>query len=50
MSAYAGSGNAEYDGLPESIKQAYSLKEWLWLSDEMKASLVGTMTTPEWDE
>lgn len=49
-SAYSASGNSEYDGLPDSVKQAFTLKEWLWMSDGDKASLVGSMTQPEWDE
>lgn len=37
----------EYERLPESIKAIYSAKEWLWLSDERKASLMREETEPE---
>lgn len=49
-STYSASGNAEYDALPDSVKQAFSLKEWLWMSDADKAGLVGSMCQPEWEE
>lgn len=45
-----GTGNADYDGLPASIRDTMTLKEWLWLDDAGKAALVDRMTTPEWDE
>lgn len=37
----------EYDQLPESVKQNYSLVQYLWLSDDEKACLVRTETEPE---
>lgn len=37
----------EYDVLPESIRQNYSLLQWLWLSDDEKGRLVQTETEPE---
>lgn len=36
-----------YHQLPEGIKQAYSFKEWLWLSDEQKRNLTHTETRPD---
>lgn len=37
----------EYERLPAAIKAAYSLKEWLWLSDAEKKRLEQTETEPE---
>ena len=37
----------EYDALPESVKQNYSMTQWLWLSDDEKANLLRTETEPE---
>ena len=37
----------EYEELPLSIKSAYTLKEFLWLSDFEKATLVQRETEPE---
>lgn len=39
-----------YDELPESIKAVYSRREWLWLSDAEKGTLVQRETEPEWAE
>lgn len=36
-----------YDNLPESIKCLYSRREWLWLADKQKASLVRDECVPE---
>jgi hypothetical protein len=41
---------AGYDELPEAIKHSYSQKEFLWLSDAEKATLVQRETEPEHDE
>jgi hypothetical protein len=38
----------EYDDLPAFIKQQFSVKEWLWLSDSEKARLVQGETEPEY--
>lgn len=43
-------GNEDYDKLPVSIRQMYGLKQYLWLSDAEKASLVTRETEPEWEE
>lgn len=37
----------EYDHLPESIKQNYTLTQWLWLSDNERAHLIQTECEPE---
>ena len=37
----------EYDALPESIKQNYTLSGWLWLTDTEKAHLMETECEPE---
>ena len=39
-----------YDELPQPIKDLYTHKEWLWLSDAGKARLVQTETEPDWIE
>jgi len=39
--------HADYERLPVTIKAAYTLKEYLWLSDREKAGLVQTETEPE---
>lgn len=39
--------NGEYDSLPESIKAAYSPREYSFLSDLEKARLIETETEPE---
>lgn len=36
-----------YTKLPDAIKTDMSHKEWLWLSDQEKATLVQTETEPE---
>ena len=46
----AATGMDEYDALPAAIRDAYSLKEWLWLSGYEKATLVKRECEPEWDE
>jgi hypothetical protein len=40
-------GNVEYDCLPEAIKRAYPLMEWLWLSAREKNTLEQRETEPE---
>lgn len=40
-------GNKEYANLPESIRQYYTEKEWLWLSDSRKASLMQDELEPD---
>ncbi|WP_155522418.1 hypothetical protein [Pseudomethylobacillus aquaticus] len=40
------SGNP-YDSLPEPIKAIYTLKEWLWLSDREKATLIESECAPD---
>lgn len=42
-------GPDPYDQLPESIKAAYTRKEYLWLSDAEKAALVSNSTRPDDD-
>lgn len=37
----------DYDALPESVKQNYSLLQYLWLSDDEKGQLLRTETEPE---
>jgi hypothetical protein len=41
---------AGYNDLPAAIKAIYSPKEYAWLSDAEKASLVQRETEPEWTE
>lgn len=41
--------NKDYDQLPEGVKLAYTLQEFLWLSDAEKARLLQTETEPEGD-
>ena len=43
-------GVHDYDELPASVKQHYTLKEWQWLSDYRKATLLRDETEPEWIE
>ena len=38
----------EYAALPEPIKEIYTRQEYLWLSDEQKASLIDQECEPEW--
>ena len=38
----------DYDRLPEPIKLSYTRVEYLWLSDEEKASLEQKECEPEW--
>jgi hypothetical protein len=40
----------DYDNLPEPVKQMYSPREYLWLSDKEKSSLVQRETEPEAEE
>ena len=46
----APSGIDGYDDLPASIRGSITPKEWLWLSDLDKATLVRQETEPEWTE
>lgn len=46
--ALAEAGHDEYDALPEPIKEIYSRKEYLWLTDEQKAGLIDQECEPEW--
>jgi hypothetical protein len=43
-------GVRDYDELPASIKTHYTLKEWRWLSDDRKGTLIQDETEPEWNE
>lgn len=43
-------GLSEYDELPETVRCGYTLREWQWLSDAEKATLVRRETEPEWVE
>lgn len=43
-------GVRDYDELPESLKGAYTVKEYLWLTDSQKAGLLRLETEPEWTE
>jgi hypothetical protein len=38
----------QYDELPVCIKDQFSVKEWLWLSDTEKARLIANETEPEY--
>lgn len=38
-----------YDGLPEAIKSIYTPREYAWLSDAEKATLIERETEPETD-
>lgn len=37
-----------YDQLPACIRQYYSRREYLWLTDDQKAHLTEDNTEPEW--
>lgn len=39
-----------YDGLPEPIKASYTREQYLWLSDNEKATLEQRETEPEHSE
>lgn len=39
----------DYDALPESIKAMYSPKEYAWLPDALKSTLIEDETMPEED-
>jgi hypothetical protein len=43
----ATSGHEEYDALPAAVRMAYSVTEWLWLTDRQKAELVRGECEPE---
>lgn len=38
---------SRYEELPDAIRAIYTEKEWLWLSDAEKATLVQRETEPE---
>jgi hypothetical protein len=40
----------DYDELPESIKCAFTPKEYAWMDDEQKRTLQQDMTNPEVEE
>lgn len=40
---------SDYDQLPESIKALYTQEQYLWLSDDEKATLIQRETEPETD-
>lgn len=39
--------NSTYEDLPECIKQYYTEKQYMWLSDDAKARLLERETEPE---
>lgn len=39
--------DAEYDALPEALKQIYSPKEYAWLPPERRARLIDEETMPD---
>ena len=41
------SQNSEYERLPECLKSVYSEKDYMWLSDEDKRTLIQRETEPE---
>lgn len=41
---------ADYDELPEPIKQMFTETEYLWLNDATKAGLQQRLTEPDWEE
>lgn len=41
---------AGYEELPEALKIVYTPQEYLWLSDQGKATLVQRETEPEWSD
>jgi len=45
--AFPPTGNADYDRLPVSIKAAYTLEQYQWLSGDEKGRLEQTETEPE---
>jgi hypothetical protein len=46
--ALSEAGQDDYAALPEPIKEIYTRQEYLWLSDEQKASLIDQECEPEW--
>ena len=43
-------GDDDYDQLPEPLKQVYSRREYLWLSDHEKSVCVRRECEPDWIE
>lgn len=39
---------SEYDELPEAVRQYYSQREYLWLTEHQKQQLLQDETEPEW--
>lgn len=50
MSKYGELFDAEYDELPEALKQIYTPKEYAWMSPERRARLIEEETLPEYFE
>ena len=49
--AAAEAGQDDYSQLPEPIRDVYSRREYLWLTDDQKKRLIQTETEPEvWNE
>ena len=42
--------SSEYERLPECIRQYYTEKEYLWLSEQQKADLQQSETEPDEEE
>jgi len=40
----------EYNELPEGVKIAYSFKEYKYMTDHQRATLVDNEVEPEWEE
>lgn len=40
--------SSEYDDLPEAVRQYYSQREYLWLTEHQKQRLLQDETEPEW--
>lgn len=40
----------QYADLPAAVRHDFSGKEWMWMSDQRKATLLQTETEPEWNE
>ena len=40
--------SSEYDDLTEAVRQYYSQREYLWLTEHQKQRLLQDETEPEW--
>ena len=38
----------DYDTLPEAIRHDLTFRQWLFMTDSQKATLISDFTTPTW--